>query len=514
MSMKMETKSIDELLDTVKTALRTTPSVARDAEAVLPKSIPLLPEWSTTLPEGTVPLQRCIERLTQTILPYLNAASLSPRYYGFVTGGITPAALIGDVLATIYDQNVAVHLPKETIATNVEVAALNMLVDLFELPRQAWVVGTGGSGGGTFTTGATASNVLGLALGREHVLSELARQATGKAMSTGEHGILAVAQAAQVDQIKILSTLPHSSIMKAASLVGIGRSNVISIAQEGTTMAIDVEKLQDLAESAEAARTAYVLAISAGEVNTGLFASDSVETMQKVRSICDKYRIWIHVDGAFGLFGRILINHPRAKEFQQIVHGVQGLELADSITADGHKLLNVPYDCGIFFTRHKALSEATFMNGNASYLSSGPEVSTIQSPLNIGIENSRRFRALPVFATLSAYGREGYCDMLIRQITLARHLASRIADHEQLELLPAGVDKETAISKTYMIVLFRAKNDSVNGRLVQAIKDTRRIYVSGTSWDGKPAARIAISNWRVDVEADEKVVMEVLQNVL
>lgn len=507
----MERKSLDEILDLVKDIVKTTPSVAQDSTNIVPRNIPQLPQWSTSLPENAISIKRSIERLTSSILPYLNASSLSSRYYGFVTGGATPAALVADLLTSIYDQNVAVHLPKETIATNVEIVTLNMLLDLFNIP---WQVGENGQAGGLFTTGATASNVLGLAIGREFVLEAFAKRATGKSLSVGEDGLLSVAYAAQVDHIKILSTLPHSSIAKAASIVGLGRSSVVSIVKDGSSLAIDIDKLQSLAEDAEADRTAYILAISTGEVNTGHFASDSLEAMQKIREICDRYKIWIHVDGAFGLFGRVLMNHPQAQEYEQIIDGVKGMELADSITADAHKLLNVPYDCGIFFTRHKALSEATFMNGNAAYLSSGTEIPSIQSPLNIGIENSRRFRALPVYHTLSAYGRGGYCDMLIRQIRLARRLAAWIWDHPKYELLPISVDREAALSKIFMIVLFRAKDAAVNQSLVQVIKDTGRMYVSGTSWDRQPATRIAVSNWQVDVESDGEAAEAILEKAL
>lgn len=507
----MEPKSLTEILNIVQEILATTPSVARDTSTVLPANIPALPQWSTTLPEDEVPLKRSIERLTSSVLPYLNASSLSPRYYGLVTGGTTPAALIADVLTSVYDQNLALHTPTETIASNVEVAALNMLLDLLNLN---WRVGTEGSDGGVFTTGATASNVLGLALGREYVLEAFAERASGKAMSVGEDGLLAVARAAQVDQVKILSTLPHSSISKAASIVGLGRSCIVSIQKEGTPLGLDVEKLESLAEDAEADRTAYILAVSTGEVNTGHYASSSAEMMQKIRGICNRYKIWIHVDGAFGLFGRVLMGHPHARDYKEIIDGVQGVEVADSITADGHKLLNVPYDCGIFFTRHKRLSEATFVNGNAAYLSSGLGTDSIQSPLNIGIENSRRFRALPVYHTLSAYGRGGYCDMLIRQIKLARRVAGWIWEHPKYDLLPMAETKDAALAKVFMIVLFRAKNAEVNQNLVKSIKDTRKIYVSGTSWDGQPASRIAVSNWRVDVDNDSEVIESILDSMV
>ncbi|KAK5079351.1 hypothetical protein LTR64_002226 [Lithohypha guttulata] len=522
----MEAKSLSDILDTVKQILSTASTVAnlhapqnaKPNTSILPGSIPPLPAHAENLPESTPPFQRTIDRLTQNILPYLNASSLSSRYYGFVTGGVTPAALIGDILTSIFDQNNAVHLPSESVGTIVEAAALNMLVDLFQLPKEEWEVGGEGSGGGVFTTGATATNILGLTLGREWVLTERVKEATGKeaGMSVGGHGLLAVAQAAGVDHVKVLSTLPHSSISKAAGVIGLGRSAVQSIVRTGSILDIDVEKLQSLAEDAEAERTAYILAISAGEVNTGLFATDSGHVMQQVREICDKYKIWIHVDGAMGLFARLLLNHfDTTNQYAKVTAGVKGLELADSIGADGHKLLNVPYDCGIFFTRHKKLSEEVFSNGNPAYLAS-TATDHVQNPFNIGLENSRRFRALPVYTTLSAYGREGYVDMLRRQIGLSRKIAAWLYDHEQYDLLPQGGSgsKEEAVAKIFMIVLFRAKDEEKNKGLVSRIKSDGRIYVSGSVWDGKPATRIAVSNWRVNVQEDGNIVQDVLEDVL
>lgn len=521
----MEPQSLNTVLDKVKEILANTKSVAdprslhnskttTSGQTILPQNIPPLPRDALTLPEHTLPLNRAIDRLTQHILPYLSASSLSSRYYGFVTGGVTPAALIGDILASIFDQNNAVHLPRDSISTNVEVAALNMLVDLFQLPKDEWEVGTSGNGGGVFTSGATATNILGLALGREFGLQHRAKSVSGKEMSVGEHGLLAVASAADVDHVKVLSTLPHSSIAKAAGVLGLGRAQVVSIIKEGTVMDVDVEMLESLVEDAERERTVYILAISAGEVNTGHFATSSGEVMNKVREICDRHGVWVHVDGAMGLFVRALIGCRNMSDYEQLIRGVKGLEVADSIGTDGHKLLNVPYDCGIFFTKHKRLSEQVFSNGNAAYLKTTSE-DEIQSPLNIGLENSRRFRALPVYASLGAYGREGYVDMLERQIRLSRKIAAWLDESEHYQVLPtySAEHKKDMLAKTFMIVLFRATDENLNKDLVQKINSDGRIYVSGSIWDNKPACRLAVSNWRVNVEEDLSVVTDVLKKV-
>lgn len=463
--------------------------------------------------EAASALTALASHLSDDVLPFLNAGSLSPNYYGFVTGGATPAALLGDLLAAVYDQNVAVHLPRETLATTLEVATLDLLVQLFRLPRDEWAVGEAGPGGGTFTTGATASNVLGLAMGREYVLRKaLQRRELAEAeeadLSCGECGIAELMAAAGVTKIQVLSTLPHSSMAKAASIVGLGRRNVVSISEQGDPLQIDLARLE---EEARKANVLNILAISAGEVNTGRFATNSLDQMTTLRRLCDDHGIWMHVDGAFGLFGRVL--DPDDTEHGTVVQGVQGLELADSITGDCHKLLNVPYDSGLFFTRHKSLSEHVFGNGNAAYLTSAGAGDGIPSPLNIGIENSRRFRALPAYCTLTAYGRQGYTDMLKRQIGLARRVTRWLLRDGRFEVLTGGANEAEVLAKTFIVILFRLRRDEANADLVRRVNATGRIYLSGTFWEGRPAARIAVSNWQVDVERDGALVEEVLSQV-
>lgn len=201
------------------------------------------------------------------------------------------------------------------------------------------------------------------------------------------------------------------------------------------------------------------------------------------------------------------------KEFEELSKGVLGLELADSITGDGHKMLNVPYDCGFFISRSKTLAEHVFQNANAAYLNTSSN--TVPSPLNIGIENSRRFRGLPVYASLICYGKSGYRDMLVRQVTLARQIASFLMQHEAFELLPHQPHRSSqeVMNNVLMIVLFRAKKPALNNELVSKINMTRKMYVSGTQWDGLPASRIAIANWQVDIQRDLTIVQDVLNTV-
>lgn len=482
------------------------------------QSIPVLPESSSLvnartallhkIPEHGLGIEPTTNHLLQDIAPGLNASSLSASYYGFVTGGITPAARVADNIVSTYDQNAAVHLPGQTVVTNVEDKALRLLLDLVRFDQSEW--------SGVFTTGATASNVLGLACGREYIVNERIKSRLGPNAeeSVGSLSLLKACRIAGVEEINIFTTMAHSSLFKASSILGLGRACVHHVGTSNGDVTFDLQKLEQQLKLGQH-NSASIVAISCGEVNTGLFATHSIAEVQALRNLCDKYGAWLHVDGAFGLFARLL--DDGLPEFEAIAQGGRGLTLADSVAGDGHKMLNVPYDCGFFFCRHPSIAPQVFHNPNAAYLSNQTAATdTIPSPLNIGIENSRRFRGLPVYATLMAYGREGYTDMLKRQIHFARAVAAYLYDHAEFELLPKHVysDRASIDRNTFMIVLFKAKNEALNDTLVERINASSKMYVSGTVWDNAPASRIAVSNWQVDPDRDLRIVKTVLENIL
>ncbi|KAH8902693.1 PLP-dependent transferase [Coniochaeta sp. PMI_546] len=439
-----------------------------------------------------------VKHLLTDIVPALNNASLSSRYFGFVIGGVLPVAEAADNIVSALDQNVHVHLPDDTICTDVEDAALRLLVDLLGLgPADHWP-------SRVFTTGATGSNILGLTCGREAVVG--ARLA-GTGVTVARAGLLGACLAAGVRRIQVLTSGGHSSLVKAASIVGIGHDEVKELplsADEPWRLDLDAVE-RELKLSGEG--VASIISVSAGEVNTGRFATNALD-MPKLRSLADKYGAWIHVDGAFGIFARVLPQDT--DEFLTLRAQTAGLELADSITVDGHKILNVPYDTGIFFSRHPTINAQAFGNPNAAYLATD-RVAQIQSPLNIGLENSRRFRALPVYAALVSEGRTGVAQMVARMVGLARRIAEFVRDSPDYDWLP---DESASLESTFIIVLFRAKDKAVNEELVKRINASGKMYVSGTAWNGERAIRLAVSNWRVDVERDFAEVKSVLESVV
>ena len=239
---------------------------------------------------NSLPVAGLGEKVTEThllsdITPGFNGPKTSSNYYGFVTGGVLPIAEVADNIVTAFDQNVQVHLPDQSVSTAVEVGALCMLVELLSL----------GSGweGKTFTTGATAANILGLACGRDAVINLRLKGKPG----VGEVGLLAACIEGGVKEIQVLTTMGHSSLYKAASVVGIGRNSVKDVPfSEDEPWRMDIEMLERELKRADEG-TVSIVAISAGEVNTGRFATDGESTMKCIRRLCDKYGAWLHVDG-------------------------------------------------------------------------------------------------------------------------------------------------------------------------------------------------------------------------
>lgn len=263
-----------------------TPSALQHASSTLPS--PSSPSYLAGSPSSTV-----AQHIAADIIPALTGQNASARYFGFVTGGTLPLAEWADNVVSALDQNVQVHLPTQTVATEVEDAALEMLARLLR------IAGADGGGAGfpgrTFTTGATASNVLGLACGREHVLNKKLADA-GKADTTvGDVGLLAAAAAAGVSEIQVLTSMGHSSLSKAASVVGLGRLAVKELRlSDDEPWRLDIDAAE---EAMKKPGVATILGVSAGEVNTGRYSLQGVDEWRRVRALADKYGAWLHVDG-------------------------------------------------------------------------------------------------------------------------------------------------------------------------------------------------------------------------
>ncbi|GGS67346.1 aspartate aminotransferase family protein [Planobispora rosea] len=389
------------------------------------------------------------------------AASAGPRYLGFVTGGSTPAALAGDWLTGALDQNPTSRV--DSTAPDLEREAASWLRELFGLPAEHQ---------GTFVSGATMSNLAGLAVGREWL---------------GErHGISVAEQgAAALGPVSVLSGTPHSSVGKALSLLGLGRSAIRRADTLPGREAVDVARLAEALEGL-GGRPAIVVA-NAGTVNTVDF-----DDLRAIAALRERHPFWLHVDAAFGAFAALSPAHA---------HLVDGLGEADSVCVDLHKWLNVPYSGAVQFTRRRDLQARVFANSAAAYL--GP-VGDDPDPVHLTPENSRRLLAVPAWFTLAAYGREGHAEIVRRDIALAELLGERIAALPGYRLL--------APVRLNVVCFTLAEAPERTGDLVTAITESGEAFLTPTVYDGVPALRAAFSNWRT-TEADVERVAKLLERL-
>lgn len=421
------------------------------------------------LPERGVGALDAVAELIRDGLPAATA-SAGPRFFHFVTGGGTPAALAADWVASAVDQN-SFSWVSSPLGSRTERVAVGWLKELFDLPA-GW--------GGVVTTGATMANFVGLAAARRWWAQEHGRD-------IDEEGW------AGLPALPVLSSgYIHSSAVKALTMLGVGRGSVQRFAADASGR-VDLEALEAALRALDG-RPAVVVA-TAGEVNAGDF--DPIAAMSE---LAHRHHAWLHVDGAFGLFARVSTAARRLAE---------GVERADSAIADGHKWLNVPYDCGFAFVRDPELMHGTFALTGAPYLPIG----TDERPSfgDRGPEASRRARALAVWTTLRAYGREGYRELVDRHLEIARRVGEQVAAAPDLELLaPVRLN----------VICFRARPpgvhedqlDEFNRRLGAAILVDGRVYFGTTVYAGQVAFRPAISNWRTSPE-DADLIVEVTREL-
>lgn len=340
-----------------------------------------------------------------------------------------------------------------------------MLSELLDLPDEF---------SGVLTTGGLASNLLGLACARQWI-----GQRHG--VDVAEEGIHAL----EGKRILVLGTMPHQSITKAMGILGLGRKVRHVLPEKGRTARICVKDLETLLSTAAGDETisGCVVIAQAGEVNTS-----DCDDIAFISSVCKRYGAWLHVDGAANLLARC---SPTYADY------LNSLELADSITGDAHKWLNQPYDCGIFFTRHAAIHQAAF-SSTASYLGASAGF----APINLGIENSRRFRALPLWFSLNVYGRAGFQQIVERTCSFAKALGTWIEESSEYELLePVRLNT----------VLFRARGTpKQTATVLTAVNATGKLFMTPTQWLGSPAIRAAIANWST-AEGDLPIVIEGLK---
>ncbi|MEZ0580128.1 aspartate aminotransferase family protein [Nocardioides sp. MH1] len=364
-------------------------------------------------------------------------ASTGSRYFGFVTGGTHPAALGASWLADAWDQNAALPV-MSPVAARLHDVTRRWLVELLGLPDPTGVV---------FTTGATVANATCLAAARDALLA----RAGWDVQADGLFGAPPLTV--------VVGAHRHSTVSKSLGLVGLGRDrvHVVPADDQGRMRA---DRLPEV--------TGPVLVCAqAGEVNSGAF-----DPFAEIAEWAAAREAWVHVDAAFGLWA---MADPSRADL------VAGLDRADSWATDGHKWLNVTYDCGIAFVREPAALRRTF-TAVAGYLPGDDAFEAMHHTP----QSSQRARQVEVWAVLRALGRTGVAELVQRSCDTARGIADR------LRAAGIAVVNDVVLNQ----VLVRLDDAAATDALVAAVQGDGRIWCGATQWQGAPAMRISVSSWR------------------
>ena len=377
-------------------------------------------------------------------------ASQGPRYFGFVTGGSLPAAVAADWLVSSWDQNAQMFV-MSPLAAIVEELVAAWLKELFGLPT-GWSVG--------FVTGAQMANFTALLTARHHLL----RQVGWDVERDGLFG------APPIDVV--VSDESHRTIFTALRMLGLGAERVRRVQTDGQGR-LRADHLRELLREGGAP---CIVCAQIGNVNTG-----AADPIGEIAALTRQRGAWLHVDAAFGLWAATT---PSRR------HLTAGIEQADSLATDGHKWLNVPYDSGIVLTAHAASHQRALLVP-AHYIQVTPGE---RDPRAFTPDESRRARALPIYAALRTLGLDGISDLVERCCTLATRMATRLSTDDRVRILndvvlnqvlvqfrPAGADETAAADLTH--------------KVIARVQDEGTCWAGGTKWHGQTAMRISVCNW-------------------
>jgi len=380
-----------------------------------------------------------------------STASAGPRYFGYVIGSSSPVTVAADWLVSAWDQNAALYTCGPAVAVIEEVCA-RWVVDLLGLPPHTSV---------GFTTGTQMAAFTVLAAARQHLLERRGWDVAADGLwGAPRFPVIASAQR-------------HATVDRALRYLGLGAPTaLVACGEDGT---VDLGALRDAL--ARAAGPALVC-VQAGNIHTG-----AVDPLGDVCELVHAHGGWVHVDGAIGLWARASAAHG---------HLLDGVERADSWTVDGHKWLNVPFDCGVALTAHPAAHAAAMSSTSAYVVPSGE-----RDPMETVPEWSRRARAVPVYAALRALGRSGVAELVDRAVALARRMAARLAAHP-------GVLVLNDVVLNQVMVRFEAPGrdgDALTREVVDRVQREGTCWLADSRYGDRAVMRISVCSYATD-EAD------------
>ena len=401
-----------------------------------------------------------------------------PGFFGWVNSPPAPIGAVADFLAAAMNPSCA---GGDHAAIYVERAAVRGLMELIGFPTDGSM--------GLLVSGTSVATIVALAAARQ-------RAASAQGWDIRADGL----QGARPRLRLYVSPEGHSCLRKAAELLGLGASSIRTIPVDDR-FEMDVAALAEaIAADRRAGDLPFCVAASAGTVGTG-----AIDPLTPIADLCERERLWLHVDGAYGALG--VVAKAEAARFA-------GMERADSLALDPHKWLSVPVECGCVLVRDGALLRDTF-SFVPPYLRTeeGKGFGGLPWFSEYGVQQTRGFRALKLWMVLQHLGRSGIRALVERHIALARHLASLIERSDDFELLaPVPL---SIVAFRYAPPSLRTDDDRLNAlnkRLMEQVQAEGEAFLTNTLVRNKFALRACVLHY-ASTESDVASLLETLRKV-
>jgi glutamate/tyrosine decarboxylase-like PLP-dependent enzyme len=392
-------------------------------------------------------------------------ASGGPRYFGFVIGGALPVAIAADWLTSAWDQNGGGYVASPALSVVEEVAA-GWVKELLGLPSTSSL---------GFVTGCQMAHFTCLAAARHAVLRDAGWDVESNGLQRGPSvAVIAGKQA-------------HVTVTVACRMLGLGADHVRTVPSDEKGRMLSGELEKALAEHDGPA----IVCAQAGEINTGAF-----DPIAEIVDICRASGAWCHIDGAFGLWAAA---SPTRRSL------LEGFERADSWATDGHKWLNVPYDCGIAVVADSSAHKAA-MTSTSAYIP--PHADDIPWGFDWTPEFSRRARGVPVYAALRFLGRNGVTKLIDNCCELAVRMARRLADADGVEVL-------NDVGLNQVLVRFNDDDEATNA-VIERTQQDGTCWLSGSTFRGQAVMRVSVVGWQTtadDIDRSAAAILAAARNV-
>jgi glutamate/tyrosine decarboxylase-like PLP-dependent enzyme len=400
------------------------------------------------VPESGMAAESVIEELVRDTEGGI-LGSGSPRFFGWVIGGVLPVALAADWLTSAWDQNGASNLTAPAEAVVEEVCG-QWAKALLGIPDAASFA---------FVTGCQMAHTTALAAARHWLLADRGWDVEARGL-------------AGAPPLRILTTQNrHESILRSARLLGIG-TNAIEYLPADSGGRMDTGALEQALRRRDPG--AAIVCLQAGDLNTGVF-----DPFEECCRIARAAKAWVHVDGAIGLW---------VATSERYRHLLKGAEQADSWVTDGHKWLNLPFDSGLVFVRHAAAHRAAF----AQDVSYSIPVAELRNQKDWNPEWSRRARGFTVYATLRALGRSGIAAIVDRCCAHADRLVTGIGKLPGAETVAAPVINQGLVR----FLSEDGNHDRFTDDVIRRIQAKGVAWFGGATWRGRRVMRISVCNWQ------------------